>query len=103
MSAISNNNYFYSAWDERVADGTISECRQCGYRTTDNDAMDMNCLEKGHSTHWIILYKTVHHDAVYETQRVKVGTKTVTDKAAEQKQLLLVKNALLVEKQSKYY
>lgn len=70
------------AWDERVKDGTISECLQCGYRTTDNDAMDMHCLEEGHSSHWVTNYKTVHHDAVYETQRVKVGTKTVVDKAA---------------------
>ena len=30
----------------------------------------------------VYTYETVHHDAVYETQRVKVGTKTVTDKAA---------------------
>lgn len=70
------------AWDEKVKSGTISECLQCGYRTTDNDAMDMHCLEEAHSSHWITLYKTVHHDAVYETQRVKVGTRTVTDKAA---------------------
>lgn len=70
------------AWDEKVKSGTISECLQCGYRTTDNDAMDMHCLEEGHSSHWVTLYKTVHHDAVYETQRVKVGTRTVTDKAA---------------------
>lgn len=70
------------AWDEKVKNGTISECLQCGYRTTDNDAMDMHCLEEGHSSHWVTLYKTVHHDAVYETQRVKVGTRTVTDKAA---------------------
>ena len=66
MSAISNNNYFYSAWDERVADGTISECRQCGYRTTDNDAMDMHCLEKGHSTDWIIPFTTTLYTKLKE-------------------------------------
>lgn len=70
------------AWDEQVKTGSTAVCRQCGYRTTDNNAMDMHCLEEGHSSTWETNYTTVHHDAVYETQRVKVGTKTVTDKAA---------------------
>ena len=70
------------AWDEQVKTGSTSVCRQCGYRTTDNNAMDMHCLEEGHSSTWVTNYTTVHHDAVYETQRVKVGTRTVTDKAA---------------------
>lgn len=70
------------AWDERVKTGSTAVCRQCGYRTTDNNAMDMHCLEEGHSSTWETNYTTVHHDAVYETQRVKVGTKTVVDKAA---------------------
>lgn len=70
------------AWDERVKTGSTAVCRQCGYRTTDNNAMDMHCLEEGHSSTWETNYTTVHHDAVYETQRVKVGTKIVTDKAA---------------------
>lgn len=71
-----------NAWDEQVKTGSTAVCRQCGYRTTDNNAMDMHCLEEGHSSTWETNYTTVHHDAVYETQRVKVGTKTVTDKAA---------------------
>lgn len=70
------------AWDEQVKTGSTAVCRQCGYRTTDNNAMDMHCLEEGHSSTWETNYTTVHHDAVYETQRVKVGTKTVVDKAA---------------------
>lgn len=70
------------AWDEQVKTGSTAVCRQCGYRTTDNNAMDMHCLEEGHSSTWETNYTTVHHDAVYETQKVKVGTKTVTDKAA---------------------
>lgn len=70
------------AWDEQVKTGTTAVCRQCGYRTTDNNAMDMHCLEEGHSSTWETNYTTVHHDAVYETQKVKVGTKTVVDKAA---------------------
>lgn len=70
------------AWDEQVKTGSTAVCRQCGYRTTDNNAMDMHCLEEGHSSTWETNYTTVHHDAVYETQRVKVGTRTVTDKAA---------------------
>lgn len=70
------------AWDEQVRVDAGAECRQCGYRTTNPDDMTMHCLEYGHSSHNISEYKTVHHDAVYETQRVKVGTKTVTDKAA---------------------
>lgn len=70
------------AWDEQVKTGSTAVCRQCGYRTTDNNAMDMHCLEEGHSSTWETNYTTVHHDAVYETQRVKVGTKTVIDKAA---------------------
>ena len=70
------------AWDEQVKTGSTAVCRQCGYRTTDNNAMDMHCFEEGHSSTWETNYTTVHHDAVYETQRVKVGTKTVTDKAA---------------------
>lgn len=70
------------AWDERVRVDAGAECRQCGYRTTNPDDMTMHCLEYGHSSHNISEYKTVHHDAVYETQRVKVGTKSVTDKAA---------------------
>lgn len=70
------------AWDEQVKTGSTAVCRQCGYRTTDINAMDMHCLEEGHSSTCETNYTTVHHDAVYETQRVKVGTKTVTDKAA---------------------
>lgn len=70
------------AWDEQVKTGSTAVCRQCGYRTTDNNAMDMHCLEEGHSSTWETNYTTVHHDAVYETQKVKVGTKTVVDKAA---------------------
>lgn len=70
------------AWDEQVRVDAGAECRQCGYRTTNPDDMIMHCLEYGHSSHNISEYKTVHHDAVYETQRVKVGTKTVVDKAA---------------------
>ena len=70
------------AWDEQVKTGTAQECRQCGFRTTDGDAMTEHMLENGHSCHTVYTYETVHHDAVYETQRVKVGTKTVTDKAA---------------------
>lgn len=70
------------AWDEQVRVDARAECRQCGYRTTNPDDMTMHCLEYGHSSHNISEYKTVHHDAVYETQRVKTGTKTVVDKAA---------------------
>lgn len=70
------------AWDEQVRVDAGVECRQCGYRTTNPDDMTMHCLEYGHSSHNISEYKTVHHDAVYETQRVKTGTKTVVDKAA---------------------
>ena len=70
------------AWDEQVRVDAGAECRQCGYRTTNPDDMTMHCLEYGHSSHNISEYKTVHHDAVYETQRVKTGTKTVVDKAA---------------------
>lgn len=70
------------AWDEKVKTGTVQECRQCGYRTTDPDAMEEHMLENGHSCHTVYTYETVHHDAVYETQRVKTGTKTVVDKAA---------------------
>ena len=70
------------AWDEQVRVDAGAECRQCGYRTTNPDDMTEHCLEYGHSSHNISEYKTVHHDAVYKTQRVKVGTRTVTDKAA---------------------
>ena len=70
------------AWDEQVRVDAGAECRQCGYRTTNPDDMTKHCLEYGHSSHNISEYKTVHHDAVYKTQRVKVGTRTVTDKAA---------------------
>lgn len=70
------------AWDEQVKTGAAQECRQCGFRTTDGDAMTEHMLENGHSCHTVYTYETVHHDAVYETQRVKVGTKTVVDKAA---------------------
>ena len=70
------------AWDEQVKTGTAQECRQCGFRTTDGDAMTEHMLENGHSCHTVYTYETVHHDAVYETKRVKTGTKTVVDKAA---------------------
>lgn len=70
------------AWDERVKTGSVSQCSQCPYRTSNQDDMDMHMLETGHSCHIEYIYKTVHHDAVYETQRVKTGTKTVVDKAA---------------------
>lgn len=70
------------AWDEKVRVDAGAECRQCGYRTTNPDDMTMHCLEYGHTSHNITENKTVHHDAVYETKRVKTGTKTVVDKAA---------------------
>lgn len=70
------------ARDERVKTGSVSQCSQCPYRTSNQDDMDMHMLETGHSCHIEYIYKTVHHDAVYETQRVKTGTKTVVDKAA---------------------
>ena len=70
------------AWDEQVRVDAGAECRQCGYKTTNPDDMDMHCLEYGHTSHNITENKTVHHDAVYKTQRVKTGTKTVVDKAA---------------------
>lgn len=70
------------AWDERVKTGSVSQCSQCSYRTSNQDDMDMHMLETGHSCHIEYIYKTVHHDAVYETKRVKTGTKTVVDRAA---------------------
>ena len=70
------------AWDEQVRVDAGAECRQCGYKTTNPDDMTMHCLEYGHTSHNITENKTVHHDAVYETKRVKTGTKTVVDKAA---------------------
>lgn len=70
------------AWDEKVYVKTEQICRQCGFRTSNPSEMDEHMLENGHSCTFHDIYKTVHHDAVYETQRVKVGTKTVVDKAA---------------------
>ena len=70
------------AWDENVYVKTEKICRQCGFRTSNTSEMTEHMLEYGHSCHSQDIYKTVHHDAVYETQRVKVGTRTVTDKAA---------------------
>ena len=70
------------AWDEKVYVKTVITCRQCGFTTSSPDEMENHMLENGHSCSSRDIYKTVHHDAVYETQRVKVGTKTVVDKAA---------------------
>ena len=70
------------AWDEKVYVKTVKTCRQCGFSTSNPSEMTEHMLENGHSCHSQDIYKTVHHDAVYETQRVKTGTKTVVDKAA---------------------
>lgn len=70
------------AWDEKVYVKTVITCRQCGFTTSSPDEMENHMLENGHSCSSRDIYKTVHHDAVYETQRVKVGTRTVTDRAA---------------------
>lgn len=70
------------AWDEKVYVKTEKICRQCGFRTSNRSEMTEHMLEYGHSCYSQDINKTVHHDAVYETQRVKVGTRTVTDKAA---------------------
>ena len=70
------------AWDEKVYVKTVKTCRQCGFSTSNPSEMTEHMLENGHSCSSQDIYKTVHHDAVYETQRVKVGTRTVTDKAA---------------------
>ena len=70
------------AWDEKVYVKTVKTCRQCGFSTSNPSEMTNHMLENGHSCSSQDIYKTVHHDAVYETQRVKTGTKTVTDKAA---------------------
>ena len=69
-------------WDEKVYVKTVKTCRQCGFSTSNPDEMTEHMLEYGHSCSSHAIYETVHHDAVYETQRVKVGTRTVTDKAA---------------------
>ena len=70
------------AWDEKVYVKTVKTCRQCGFSTSNPSEMTEHMLENGHSCSSQDIYKTVHHDAVYETQRVKVGTRTVTDRAA---------------------
>jgi hypothetical protein len=70
------------AWDEKVYVKTVITCRQCGFTTSSPDEMENHMLENGHSCSSRDIYKTVHHDAVYKTQRVKTGTKTVVDKAA---------------------
>lgn len=70
------------AWDEKVYVKTVKTCRQCGFSTSNPSEMTEHMLENGHSCSSQDIYKTVHHDAVYETQRVKTGTKTVVDKAA---------------------
>ena len=70
------------AWDEKVYVKTVATCRQCGFSTSNHSEMTEHMLEYGHSCSSRDIYETVHHDAVYETQRVKVGTRTVTDKAA---------------------
>ena len=70
------------AWDEKVYVKTVKTCRQCGFSTSNPSEMTEHMLEYGHSCSSHAIYETVHHDAVYETQRVKVGTRTVTDKAA---------------------
>ena len=70
------------AWDEKVYVKTVITCRQCGFSTSRPDEMENHMLENGHSCSSQAIYKTVHHDAVYKTQRVKTGTKTVVDKAA---------------------
>ena len=70
------------AWDEKVYVKTVATCRQCGFSTSNHSEMTEHMLEYGHSCSSQDIYKTVHHDAVYETQRVKTGTKTVVDRAA---------------------
>jgi len=70
------------AWDEKVYVKTVITCRQCGFSTSSPDEMENHMLENGHSCSSRDIYKTVHHDAVYETKRVKTGTKTVVDKVA---------------------
>ena len=70
------------AWDEKVYVKTVKTCRQCGFSTSNPSEMTEHMLENGHSCSSQDIYKTVHHDAVYKTQRVKVGTRTVTDRAA---------------------
>lgn len=70
------------AWVEKVYVKTVKTCRQCGFSTSNPSEMTNHMLENGHSCSSQDIYKTVHHDAVYETQRVKTGTKTVVDKAA---------------------
>ena len=70
------------AYDEKVYEKTVIRCRQCGYTTSDQNAMDIHMADEGHSCTFDDVYKTVHHDAVYENKQVKTGTKTVTDKEA---------------------
>lgn len=70
------------AWDEKVYVKTVKTSRQCGFSTSNPSEMTNHMLENGHSCSSQDIYKTVHHDAVYETKRVKTGTKTVVDKPA---------------------
>ena len=70
------------AWDEKVYVKTVKTCRQCGFSTSNPSEMTNHMLENGHSCSSQDISKTVHHDAVYETKRVKTGTKTVVDKPA---------------------
>lgn len=71
------------AWDEEVFTGEyVYSCLQCSFETKDLMEMGEHSVDEDHNYWSRPLTETVHHDAVYHTEKVMVGEEKVLVKDA---------------------
>ncbi len=71
------------AWDEEIPTGEfIYSCLVCTFETVDFDELSDHCMTEDHNYCSRQLTRTIHHDAVYHTEKVKVGEEKVLVKDA---------------------
>ena len=65
-------------WDEEVMTGEyIYSCLCCSFETDDIEELGEHCITEDHNYWCRPLTETVHHEAEYHTEKVKVGEKEV--------------------------
>lgn len=66
------------AWDEEVPTGkAIYSCLGCDYETFDFQELLEHCIDNDHSYWCRPLMETIHHEAEYHTEKVKVGEERI--------------------------
>ena len=66
------------AWDEEVMTGEyIYSCLGCAFETDNIEELADHCITEDHNYWCRPLTETIHHDAEYHTEKVKVGEEKV--------------------------